>query len=75
MLTIVDLNRNEELSPRSMTEVVGALGDIQGESWDARHKDWIEVLSYNASDVVMSKVAVSDITVTKPIDKASIGLF
>lgn len=46
MLTIVDLHREDELSPRSMAEAVGAWGDgVRGESQDDKHKDWIEVLA------------------------------
>ena len=39
MLKIVDLNRTEELSPRRMAAVIGALGDIKGESLDDYHAD------------------------------------
>jgi len=46
MLTIVDLHREDELSPRSMAEVVGAWGDIKVGSTDDKHKDWTEVLPF-----------------------------
>jgi hypothetical protein len=51
MLTIIDLNRNEELSPRRMAEVVGGLDDIPGGDGDS-HKDWSEVTGYTQSSPV-----------------------
>jgi hypothetical protein len=47
MLTIVDLHREDELSPRSMAEAVGAWGDIKGGSTDDKHKDWSEVVGFS----------------------------
>jgi type VI secretion system secreted protein Hcp len=59
------------------------ISDIAGESMDASHKDWIEVLSYtfevNQSTTVVStsggatsgRADFSDFTITKYVDKSS----
>ena len=54
-IAITDLNRNEELSSSSMSNVAGGaaadyfltIDEIPGESLDAKHRDSIEVLSFS----------------------------
>ena len=61
MLTIVDLHREDELSLRSMAEVVGALNldGIKGESSDEKHKDGIDIegFSYPIASPIVSPLA------------------
>lgn len=61
------------------------LGDIKGESQDAKHKDWIEILSFShgvskpASATGASRrrgdVMMEDLVITKMLDKATPKLF
>ena len=39
--------QSEELSREELEKVTGGFGDIKGESTDDKHKDWIEILSFN----------------------------
>ena len=61
---------------------------IPGEALDAKHKDWIEVLGYqygatqatsatasSSGGASSERVALSDFTIRKPVDKASAKLF
>lgn len=63
------------------------LGDIKGEATDADHKDWVQILSLDFSVTQMSSgerhgtggrtggmPQHSDISMTKPLDKASVDL-
>jgi type VI secretion system secreted protein Hcp len=61
---------------------------IPGEALDEKHKDWIEVLGYqygatqatsatasSSGGASSERVALSDFTIRKPVDKASAKLF
>lgn len=62
------------------------IGDIRGESVDEKHKDWIDASSFQfgigvgvsrqpGADVVVSKPNLSEIVVTKVLDRSSPSLF
>jgi type VI secretion system secreted protein Hcp len=55
-------------------------GDIKGESTDDRHKDWIEISSFNATGWRLgangaTRPAVNELTITKRHDVASPKLY
>ena len=70
-----------------MADIFAKIGDIKGESIDAKHKDEIEVLSYSwgvastesnapgAGSAGAGKATFQDIHITHNIDKASPTLF
>lgn len=70
--------------PAALADIYLRLDGVTGESADAKHKDWIDILSYTQSyrQVIASggggggagKVTCGDITVLKNIDKSSPGL-